>query len=39
MLRGGLGGVIVRTTGGRGTAKVVIEAEGTEPVTVTFTVG
>ena len=39
MLRGGLGGVIVRTTGGRGTAKVVIEAEGTQPVTVTFTVG
>ena len=39
MLRGGFGGVIVRTTGGRGTAKVVIEAEGTQPVTVTFTVG
>jgi beta-galactosidase len=38
MLRGGLGGVIVRTTGGRGEAKLTIEAEGAAPVTVTFTV-
>ena len=38
MLRGGLGGVIVRTAGERGTAKVTIEAEGTEPVAITFTV-
>ncbi len=38
MLRGGLGGVIVRTTGGQGAAKVTIEAEGTAPVEIAFTV-
>ena len=39
MLRGGLGGVIVRTAGEKGAAKLTIEAEGTEPVTIDFTVG
>ena len=39
MLRGGLGGVIVRTTGGKGTARLTVEAEGAQPVTVDFTVG
>ena len=38
MLRGGLGGVIVRTAGGQGAAKVTIEAEGTAPVEIAFTV-
>ena len=39
MLRGGLGGVIVRTTGETGRAALTVEAEGTAPVTVDFTVG
>ena len=39
MLRGGLGGVIVRTAGGTGAAKLTVEAEGAEPVTIDFTVG
>ena len=38
MLRGGLGGVIVRTTGGKGAASVTVEAEGAETVTAAFTV-
>ena len=39
MLRGGLGGVFVRTTGESGSAKLIIEAEGTAPVEIPFTVG
>ena len=39
MLRGGLGGVLVRTTGETGKARLTISAEGTEPVEIAFTVG
>ena len=39
LLRGGLGGVIVRTTGETGTAKLTIEAELADPVTIEFTIG
>ena len=39
MLRGGLGGVIVRTVGEKGAAKLTIEAECADPVVIEFTVG
>ena len=38
VLRGGMGGTIIRTTGEKGEAKLVITAEGAEPVELHFTV-
>ncbi len=38
ILRGGMGGAIVRTTGGRGRAALVLSCDQTEPLRVEFTV-
>ena len=38
VLRGGMGGTIVRTTGEKGEAKLTICAEGAEPVEIAFNV-
>ena len=37
-LRGGMGGTYVKTTGKSGEAKLIISAEGLEPITVEFTI-
>ena len=38
VLRGGMGGTMVKTTGERGNAKLIIRAEGAEPAEIAFTV-
>ena len=38
VLRGGMGGTIVRTTGKTGEAKLTICAEGAEPVEIAFAI-
>jgi len=37
-LRGGMGGTYVKTTGKSGEAKLLIQAEGLEPIEIAFTV-
>ena len=37
-LRGGMGGTYVKTTGKSGEAKLIIQAEGLEPIEIDFTI-
>jgi beta-galactosidase len=37
-LRGGMGGTYVKTTGEAGEAKLIVQAEGLEPVAIQFTI-
>jgi hypothetical protein len=37
-VRGGLGGILLRTTGDAGEASIRLETAQTEPITITFTI-